>query len=139
MAQEKTSPSREGHATRKVILLVADTENSASLAQIIAQETPYHVYHASNSFAARSFMRYIQPHLVILDCRDSAVKNFQLYHHLHTNRERNFLPAIVIGPSLEDYQDDIKNGKLVVFPDPFDLDDLISTIEDLLVWPFHSK
>jgi DNA-binding NtrC family response regulator len=122
-----------------VILLVADTENSVSLAQIIAQETPYHVYHASNSFAARSFMRYIQPHLVILDCRDSAVKNFQLYHHLHANRERIFLPAIVIGPSLEDYQDDIKNGKLVVFPDPFDLDDLISTIEDLLVWPFHSK
>src|SRR5439155_21728643 len=100
MAQEKTSPSREDHATRKVILLVADTENSASLAQIIAQETPYHVYHASNSFAARSFMRYIQPHIVILDCRNSAVKNFKHYHQLHTKHYRNYLPSIVFDTAL---------------------------------------
>ena len=132
MAQEKTNPSREGHATRKVILLVADTENSANLAQIIAQETPYHVYHASNSFAARSFMRYIQPHLVILDCRDSAINGIQLYHRLCMNRERENIFLIVIGAYLEDYQAGIESGRLVVFANPFDLDDLLATIEDLL-------
>lgn len=132
MAQEKTSPSREGHATRKVILLVADAENSSCLAQIIAEETPYHVYHANNSFAATSFRRYVQPHLVILDCRDSAIKGIQLYHRLCMNRERENIPLIVIDAYLEDYQAGIENGRLVVFADPFDLDDLLATIEDLL-------
>jgi len=137
MAIRKEHISIDERASRKVILLVQEEQGNAScLASILSQETPYHVYCASDIFTALKFTSYVKPHLLILFCRSSESNALQLYNHICVNRELAAIPSIILGTYLEYQADDMKNGKLIAFGMPYDLDDVVSTIDELLTRPW---
>jgi DNA-binding NtrC family response regulator len=136
MATRKESVLREERAARKVILLVQEDQSHPScLASVLSQETPYHVYRASDVFTALKFTSYVKPHLLILSCRSSDSNPLQLYKHISMNRVLAALPSILLGAHLDHLSDEMKNSKLIVFGMPYDLDDVVSTIDELLADP----
>jgi len=137
MAKSKEQISREDRASKKVILLVQEEHGNAScLASILSQETPYHVYCASDISTALKFTNYVKPHLLILFCCSSNGNALQLYNHICVNRELAAIPSIILGTHLEHHPDEVKNGKLIVFGIPYDLDDVVSAIDEVLARPW---
>jgi DNA-binding NtrC family response regulator len=133
MAMRKEQLSREDQVTNKVILLVQEDQRLASsLASVLSRETPYHVYCASDVFTALKFTDYVKPHLLILFCRSLDSNPLQLYKHICVKRELAAIPSILLGAHLNHLSDEMKNSKLIVFGMPYDLDDVVSTIDELL-------
>lgn len=133
MYQEHQDSTRGGGSSGKVIILVSDEAgNSSYLAQIISQKTPHHLYHATNSLAVLKFIRYIQPHLFILDCYHLQENGIPLYKQLQANRELANIPVILLGTYSEHKQDDKKKSNLIILENLIDLNTLLSTITKLL-------
>jgi DNA-binding response OmpR family regulator len=128
--QERTSSKPSAHL--KVILLVAnDDATLRPLAHVLSQELHSHIFVASSGFAAVKFVRHITPHLLIVDHCLADMTGVQLYDYLHANRGLAALPAIMLSASLEDVKDALAARKLIGFSKPFDLDEVITTIETL--------
>jgi CheY-like chemotaxis protein len=135
MTQVHTYLSKKEHTSAKVILLVEDDAvNAACIAELISQETPYHVFVATTSLEAVNFARHIRPHLLIVDYRLPDMNGIHLYDHLHRLPAVEATPAILLSACLEDCLDAIETRHLLGFRKPFDLDDFLSTIEEVLSW-----
>ncbi len=144
MTPVQTSLSKKDHASSKVILLVEDDAiTAACIADLISQETPYHIFVAPTSSEAMNFVRHIKPHLLIVNYRLPGMNGIELYDHLHALPAVESTPAILLSACLEDYLDAIETRQLLGFRKPFDLDDFLYTIEEVLSWspddsPTHS-
>jgi CheY-like chemotaxis protein len=118
---------------RKTILLVADnTANANMLSHVISRETTHHVFLAPNSQAALHFVKHLKPNLLIVDCRHTFENGIELYDRLHALPGLEAIPAIILTASLEQYADDIQARNLIALSNPFDLDDFLSTLEEVL-------
>ncbi len=133
MAKSKEQVSREDRTSRKVILLIQEEQrNSSCLASILSQETPYHVFLATNELAALKFTRHIKPNLFLLACRLRDKNCMILYNHLHAQRGLEAVPAIFMSTSLEDIVDVIEKRQRLTFGKPLDPEDFLSTLEEVL-------
>ena len=84
MSHATKQPSRKAYAPLKLILLVEDdTANATCITQIISQETPYHVFLATNSCRALEVVKHLKPQLFILDYRLPGMDGIKLYDQLH--------------------------------------------------------
>ena len=63
------------------------------------------------------------------------MNGIQLYDALHALEELEDIPAIILTACLEDCEAEIETRKLVAFRKPFDVDDFLYTIEEMLSWP----
>jgi DNA-binding response OmpR family regulator len=128
--QERTTNKPSAHL--KAILLVANDDATMSpLVDVLSQELHYHIYVASSSFAAVKFVRHITPHLLMIDNCLPDMPGIQLYDYLHANRGLAALPAIILSANLEELENEVAARKLIGFSKPFDLDELLTTIETL--------
>src|SRR5579884_3988042 len=85
----------------KTILIVEDDDSDApTLAHLLSQRTPYHIYLATNGMAALKFITYLRPHLFIVDDRRPDMNGLQLYDRLHATRGLEDIPAILIRANL---------------------------------------
>jgi DNA-binding response OmpR family regulator len=127
-------PVLEGAQTScKCILIVADDPDlGEDLVDVLSHKLHCHVFLATNSFAALTFVRHIKPRLFILEHRLPNMNGIALYHRLHANRELEAIPAILIGTGLEDGEDDMDIRKLMAFRTPWHLEDFLSLIEEVL-------
>jgi CheY-like chemotaxis protein len=122
-----------GATTSKVILVVEDDDaNAEVLVQVLLQETPYQVYLATDGTAALQFISHIKPDLFILDYRLPGMNGIELYDSLHTHGEFKETPVLILSACLECYQEEIGSHKLLALAKPFDVDDLLSLIEEVL-------
>ena len=120
-------------ATSKVILLVEDDEaNAEVLIQVLLQETPYQVYRARDGTAALQCISQIKPDLLILDYRLPGMNGIELYDCLHAHKAFKQTPALILSACLERYQEEIDSHKLLALAKPFDVDDLLALIEEVL-------
>ena len=132
MAQVQEWTTSKPSARLKAILLVAnDDATMRPLAHVLSQEVHPHIFVASNGFAAVKFVRHITAHLLIVDDWLPDMTGIQLYDYLHANRGLAAFPAIMLSASLEDMKDALAARNLIGFSKPFDLDELITTIETL--------
>ncbi len=133
MIQGRAQSLPEHRSAQKLILIVEDDAvNADCLASIISQETPHHVFVVKNSLRALQFVTHIKPQLFILDYRLPDMNALELYDRLHADRDLRDVPALILSAWVECYQDDIKARKLCSLGKPFELDELLSTIENLL-------
>ncbi len=119
----------------KTILSVEDDDNDApTLAHLLSQWTPYHIYLATNGMAALKFISYLRPHLFILDDRLPSMNGLRLYDQLHAIRGLEDTPAILIraNPPQEQLKNEPKHRHLVALPTPHDLGYLLQMIEQVL-------
>ena len=130
MSQVQEQTTSKPSTRLKAILLVGnDDATMLPLAHVLSQDLHFHLFVASNGFAAVKFVRHITPHLLIVDDCLPDMTGIQLYDRLHANRELAALPAIMLSASLEDMKGALAARNLIGFRKPFDLDKFITTIE----------
>jgi len=124
-------PSR-GARFPKLILLVEDDPTTAELfTHLLSEETPYSVYWATNGRAALHFTQHVKPQFFLLEYSLPDMNGIILYDRLHARKELATVPALIVGASLKEGEDAIKQRGLLAVEKPFDLDKFLSAIESL--------
>ncbi len=113
-------------------MLIVEDDKSIGfvLAEFISQETPYHALVVTNGPDALQAVRAMRPNLLLLDYRLPGMNGIELYDHLQCVEGREGIPVILMSASLP-YQE-IAQRHIVGMEKPFDLDDLLQTIEQLI-------
>jgi DNA-binding response OmpR family regulator len=132
MLQETGRFPRRGASPPKLILLVEDDPANAQLfVHILTQEASFRVFWATNGRAALHFTEHVKPQLFLLEDSLSDVHGITLYDRLHARKELATVPALIIGASLKEGEDEIKQRGLLAVENPFDLDEFLSAIESV--------
>jgi DNA-binding response OmpR family regulator len=131
MFHEKEQFWEQGPIGEKLILVVEDDEAiGALLIQFLAQETCYQALWVANSFEALNVVREIKPDLFILDYQLPVMNGIQLYDQLHVISQLENVPAILLSARLPRYE--VEKRSLIGLGKPFELDDLLETINKAL-------
>jgi DNA-binding response OmpR family regulator len=140
MPYDKKGVSTKDHSPVKSILVVEDdAANGACIAEMIVQETPYHVLLVPTSPRALEIVRHIKPNLFIFDYRLPQMNGVQLFDHLHALPELEDVPALILTACLEDCEAEIETRKLIALRKPFDMDEFLLNIKEMLERPTDSS
>ena len=118
-------------STRKTVLLVEDDVAIAELlTQIIVQETPFQVFAVPDGAQALDIVKNIQPNLLLLDYWLPTMHGIDLYDRLCAMKELAPIPTIMlsVNPPIEE----IKKRKIIYMKKPFDVGQLVQTIQKLI-------
>ncbi|HEX6481057.1 MAG TPA: response regulator [Ktedonobacteraceae bacterium] len=120
--------------SRRVILIIEDDEVTSNLlADILSQETNYRLFIANNAVGAFNFMKSIKPDLILLDYNLPGINGIEIFGRLRSMREFIDIPVIMISAYYEDIKQEIKKKGLIAIRKPFNLDNLLHTIGEVLV------
>jgi DNA-binding NtrC family response regulator len=128
-------------ASFNTILIVEDDEDTREMLTVcIESETSYCVMSFENAEEALERLpeiREAKPRLFILDFRLSTLTGVELYDSMHALKEFEHIPAIIITAASLNLQLDraIAERNLTLLLKPFDVDDLIGSIEGILIGP----
>jgi len=73
----------------------------------------------------------VKPQLFLLEYCLPDTNGIILYDRLHARKELEAVPALIVGASLKEGEDAIKQRGLLAVEKPFDLDEFLSAIESL--------
>jgi DNA-binding NtrC family response regulator len=114
-----------------VILVVEDdTAVGELLLLALARETSYQPLLVSTEQEVLRAVQEVKPALFLLDYQLPQMTGIELYDDLHARTELATVPAIVMSANLP-YRE-LQERHLVGVEKPFDLDDLLQTIERVL-------
>ncbi len=115
----------------KLILVVEDDEVHASmLNQIFKQETPYHVYGASDGQTAWEMLQDVKPNLIVLDYLLPGMNGLELYDRIRADKVLQTLPVLMISAALPSRE--IEHRGIIGLQKPFEIDELLHTTRDLI-------
>ena len=118
-------------ALHKVVLVVEDDEAiGAMLVEALAREMAYQVVLVGDAFQAMRVMDNLRPNLLITDYRLPQVNGIELYDRLAAMKKLVHMPTILMSAHLP--EDEVKKRHLVGLHKPFELDELLDTVEKLL-------
>ena len=123
----------------KTILVVEDDDDLGDLImQVLDLEgeygkTHYHAMLATDSMKALQMVQTAKPDLFLLDYYLPRMTGLELYDRLHATEGLEHIPAIFI--SANPPRQEIEKRHLVSMKKPFNLKDLLHTIENLLSSP----
>lgn len=116
---------------QKLILLVEDDHSHGSmLYQLFRQETPYRIYATSDGQTAWKFLQHIKPNLILLDYLLPRMNGLILYDHICAEQSLHHIPVVMISALLP--RDEIRKRGIIGFQKPFEIDEFLRTIEDLI-------
>jgi len=116
---------------QKLILLVEDDHSHGSmLYHLFKQETPHRVYATSDGQTAWSFLQHIKPNLILLDYLLPRMNGLMLYDCICAEKSLHDIPVVMISAVLP--HDEIKKRGLIGFQKPFEIDEFLHTVEDLI-------
>jgi CheY-like chemotaxis protein len=131
MAHNSSRASVKERTTHKTILVVEDDNSIGDLlVDVLSQETPYKPVLVTDGFQALEAVTTMKPNLFITDYRLPYMNGIELYDRLHATKELENVPVLLISaypPTRE-----IQKRKLISMSKPFELDDLLDTVERLL-------
>lgn len=123
--------SLEEYTKTKTILVVEDDDAIGPfLIEALSQETSYKALLVTDGLQALKAAHTLKPSLFITDYCMPFMNGIELYDKLHKTEEWENTPVILISASLPEQE--VKKRKLVSLSKPFDLDDLLNTVEGLL-------
>src|SRR5579863_7253181 len=97
MPQEQQGSAQEKQGATKTILLVEDDVNIGEVfLQAIVQETSYFGVLATSGQEALTIVKSIKPHLFILDYQLPRMNGLELYDALHTMKDFEGIPAVMM-------------------------------------------
>lgn len=129
MIQEPRGSSVLAHS--KLIFLVEDDPIMEEfLVLAITDETPYQVTAVHNGFEALQVVKEIKPHLFLLDYLLPGMNGLELADRLHSIEELAQTPTIMYSTNLPTKELELRH--ITGLSKPFELDELLSTIERLL-------
>jgi DNA-binding response OmpR family regulator len=120
--------------SRRVILIIEDDEVISNLlADILSEETNYRLFVTNNAVGAFNFMKSIKPDLILLDYSLPGINGIEIFGRLRSMRDLIDIPVIIISAFYEDIKQEIKKHSLIAIRKPFNLDNLLHTIGEVLV------
>ena|SRR5215469_1858050 len=123
-------PERDYNSKKTILIVEDDAGVGAFLVQAFAQETPYRVVLAADGLQALKIVHWLKPSLFILDYQLPFLNGIELYDRLHEMKELERTPAIIMSANLP--AGEVKKRRLINLRKPFDLDDLLNTVEKTL-------
>ena len=118
--------------TTDTILLVEDDASIGEvLLHVLKNETSYHAVLATNSVEALQLIHHIKPCLFLLDYHLPGMNGLDLYDCLHAMEGLKTIPALFMSANIP--LREAEKRHIPVLHKPFDLDDLVQTIEKLLL------
>lgn len=131
MPDAHQQPKGAGDISVKTILVVEDDEDIGSfLVQAISQETTHHALLVSDGFQALKTIHELKPNLLIIDYQLPHMNGIELYDRLSTVKDLESPPAIMMSARLPTHE--IAKRKIVAMKKPFELQELLNSIEKLL-------
>ncbi len=131
MPQETETFSSEGRDSLHTVMIVEDDVHiGAFLVEAITGETPYHALLVSNSVEALEALKSLKPNLLILDYHLPGIDGLELYDRVHEMPEMQQVPAIMVSARLP--QRELQRRSIVGINKPFDLDDFLQKVTELL-------
>ncbi len=117
-------------ATKTVLLVEDDAAIAELLVQIIVQETPYRVFAVPDGPQALKMVDNIRPNLLLLDYWLPTIHGIELYDRLCAVEGLTQIPTIMlsVNPPLHE----IKKRKITYMKKPFDVGQLVQTIQTLM-------
>jgi DNA-binding response OmpR family regulator len=129
-AQEDQS-QRGNNRLDKTILVVEDDDGIGSLlVEALSQETPYKALLVTDGWQALRVIHDVKPCLFITDYRLPLMNGIELYDRLRSTQALADTPTIIMSAYLP--EEEVAKRKLISLRKPFDLDDLLDTVEKLL-------
>ena len=128
---QNRSPGRVDDSTKIILIVEDDVGVGTFLVQALAQETPYRAVLAANGLQALNIVRSLKPSLFILDYQLPFLNGVELYDRLHAMKELERTPAIIMSANLPARE--VKERRLINLRKPFELDDLLNTVEKTLL------
>ncbi len=129
MVHEQGLSSIQPHS--KLIFIVEDdTIMEEFLVTAISDETPYQVIAVHNGYEALEAVKEIKPQLFILDYLLPGMNGLDLYDQLHAREEGAGTPTIMYSTVLPTKE--VEKRHITALCKPFELDELLDTIEALL-------
>ena len=123
--------SGKGHDSVKTILVVEDDENIGELiVEAFIQETPYQAMLATDGKQALKIVQNVKPNVLLLDNNLPDMKGIELYDQIQVERELENVPVLLMSANVP--VQEVKKRNLFCLNKPFELNDLLQTIENLL-------
>ena len=123
--------SGKGHDSVKTILVVEDDENIGELiVEAFIQETPYQAMLATDGKQALKIVQNVKPNVLLLDNNLPDMKGIELYDQIQVERELENVPVLLMSANVP--VQEVKKRNLFCLNKPFELNDLLQTIERLL-------
>ena len=135
MLQDEQGTLQGGQSLREtdIILIIEDDLcNGEFLVELLLEETSFYPIHLTDGLQAMKFTQLLKPKLFICDYYLPAMNGIMLYDRLHSNRELQDIPALIVSARLEGHEREIKERGLVALSKPFDLEDFFAAIENVM-------
>ena len=131
MLQDNEQQSEKNHASVKTILVVEDDEDIGMFVDaVISAETPYRPLWVTDGSQALKVVQDIKPDLLLLDYLLPLMDGIELYDKLHALKELETIPTVMMSARLPTKE--IEKRKIIALKKPFELQDLLDMIEELL-------
>lgn len=128
--QHLSSPAQASMKGTTILVVEDDQEIGRLLVQVLANETPYQVLLAIDAIQALETVETQVPRLFILDYFLPGMNGIALYDRLHSMNSLSDVPALIMSASLP--WRDIQQRHLAYLSKPFELDELLQLIDELL-------
>ena len=123
--------SGKGHDSVKTILVVEDDENIGELiVEAFIQETPYQAMLATDGKQALKIVQNVKPNVLLVDNNLPDMKGIELYDRIQVEKELENVPVLLMSANVP--VQEVKKRNLFCLNKPFELNDLLQTIERLL-------
>ncbi|HEY6541678.1 MAG TPA: response regulator [Ktedonobacteraceae bacterium] len=117
-------------ATKSILLVEDDAAIAELLVQIIVQETPYRVLFVPDGLQALDMVKNIRPNLLLLDYWLPVIHGIELYDRLSAIKGMEQIPTIML--SVNPPMQEIKKRQITCLRKPFDVDQLLHTIQSMM-------
>ena len=124
-----------GHnGQQKKILLVDDEPNILVALEFLMQQEGYQVQTANNGREALNYMKNFIPDIVILDVMMPGMDGFEVANNIRTNNTFQSTQIIFLTAkgTPEDRWRGYSNGGEIYLTKPFDNDELVTIVKELL-------
>jgi DNA-binding response OmpR family regulator len=118
--------------TNTIFIVEDDESNGMLLAELLLRETTFYPLLLRDALHVLHLTRFIKPLLFLLDYYLPGMNGLELYDQLHAREELRDIPAIILSASLDEHIDEIHRRGLVALHKPFDLDEFLMTIENVV-------
>ena len=121
----------QDQAKEKTILVMLNDLNTCELlSQAISQQSSYKVLFVKDEHWAFEVLKVVKPSLFVLIDQLAKANGLKLYDRLRAKIELELVPSIIVSANLP--QKELAKRKIVGVREPFDLDDLVEQMKQLV-------
>jgi CheY-like chemotaxis protein len=125
------APAHESTTSKTILLVEDDVDLGDCIVAALEEATPYHVLLASNGIEALQIISSLKPDLFLLDYHLPSMDGLELNERLHQMQELENIPTLFL--TAYPFSLALRGRKVISLKKPFDFEELIRVIHELLV------